>query len=160
MSNLKFIYSIIFISLSAWVIYAYITTTEIIQSQQAYAHIINISGKQRMLSQKTTLIAKRYYETDDPVLKIHLIELYELMKKDHHEIANTHITSDEIATIYHQPPINLNNKIEDYLNLIAYFIENKDRETLEQLETVSFELLPQINKPYISLNRRVIKRTP
>ncbi len=146
MFNLKYIYSIIFISLSGWVIYAYITTTEIIQSQQAYAHIINISGKQRMLSQKTTLIAKRYFETDDQGLKNHLIELYELMKKDHREISSTHITSDEIAAIYHQPPINLNNKVESYLNLIAHFIDSKDRATLKQIEIASFKLLPEINK--------------
>lgn len=146
MFNLKYIYSIIFISLSLWVIYAYITTTEIIQAQEIYAHIINISGKQRMLSQKTALIAKRYYETNDPALKQHLTELYELMKHDHHEIATTHITSSKIAAIYQTPPDNLNKKIADYLNLISSFIENKDRKTLDEIEQASFKLLPKINK--------------
>lgn len=146
MLNLKYIYGIIFISLSAWVIYAYVTTTEIIQSQEIYAHIINISGKQRMLSQKTTLIAKRYYETGDEKLKAHLIELYRLMKKDHREIANTHLTSEQITDIYYKPPINLNKKVEDYLNLVARFIESKDQKTLKEMEAASFELLPQINQ--------------
>jgi len=145
MFNLKYIYSIIFISLSAWVIYAYITTTEIIQSQKTYAHIINISGKQRMLSQKTMLIAKRYYETGDPALKKHLIDLYTLMKDDHHEIINTHLTSEEITAIYHRPPGNLNEKVEHYLDLLASFIESKDSRTLVEIEDTSFKLLPQIN---------------
>ncbi len=145
MFNLKYIYSIIFISLSAWVIYAYVTTTEIIQSQKTYAHIINISGKQRMLSQKTTLIAKRYYETDDPELKKHLTDLYRQMKRDHREIVNTHLTSDEITAIYHQPPNNLNEKVEHYLALLARFIKTKDSKTLKEIEDASFKLLPQIN---------------
>lgn len=146
MFKLKYIYGIIFLSLSAWVIYAYVTTTEIIQSQKIYAHIINISGKQRMLSQKTTLIAKRYYETGDEELKTHLIELYQLMKKEHQELTNTHLTSEKINAIYHLPPDNLNKKIEDYLNLIAHFIKNKNGETLKEIETASFKLLPLINK--------------
>lgn len=145
MFNLKYIYSIIFISLSAWVVYAYVTTTEIIQSQKTYAHIINISGKQRMLSQKTTLIAKRYYETDNPELKKHLVELYQQMKRDHHEIINTHLTSDKITAIYHQSPDNLNKKIEHYLSLLADFIKTRDSRILKEIEDASLKLLPQIN---------------
>ncbi len=145
MFNLKYIYTIIFISLSVWVIYAYLTTTEIIQSQKTYAHIINISGKQRMLSQKTTLIAKRYYETKDEELKSHLIELYNLMKQDHYEIVTTHMTSEQISAIYYHPPVNLNKKIEHYLELLSSFIKNMDSKTLKEIESSSFELLPQIN---------------
>ncbi len=146
MTSLKYIYSIVFISLTAWVIYAYITTTEIIQSQKIYAHIINISGNQRMYSQKTALIAKRYYETGDRALKDHLIEVYNRMKQDYHEISSTHITSKKISNIYFQPPDNLNKKTENYLNLIASFIKNKDLKTLREIETSSFKLLPKINK--------------
>ncbi len=157
--NLKYIYGIIFISLSAWVVYAYVTTTEIIQSQKNYAHIINISGKQRMLSQKTTLIAKRYYETGDPELKKHLIELYWLMKKDHQEIVNTHLVSEDIKAVYRQSPDNLNEKVESYLELLADFIENKDPEILKQIEKASFELLPQINKTVYMFENESNKKT-
>jgi len=143
--NIKYIYIVIFISLSGWVIYAYLTTTEIIQSHKAYAHIINISGKQRMLSQKTALIARRYYETDDPEFKKNLIGLYDLMKYDHNEIISTHLTSEQITAIYHHSPANLNNKIERYLNLLSSFIETKNSKTLKDIETSSFELLPHID---------------
>ena len=146
MFNLKIIYSIIFVSLSAWVVYAYITTTEIIQSQETYAHIINISGKQRMLSQKTALIAKRYYESDDPALRKHLVGLYKLMRRDHQDIVTSHLTSEKIKAIYFQPPDNLNIKLEHFLNLLASFIETKDGHTLKKIENTSFELLPEINR--------------
>jgi len=145
MINIKYIYSIIFISLSGWAIYAYLTTTEIIQSQKTYAHIINISGKQRMLSQKTALIAKRFYETKNQALKNHLIELYNLMEKDHHEIISTYITSDRIKAIYYQSPKRLNKSTEYYLSLVSNFIKTPDAIVLKELELASYELLPKIN---------------
>jgi len=144
MLNIKFSYAIVFISLACWAVYAYLTTTEIIQSQNKYAHIINISGKQRMLSQKTTLIAKRFYETNNQEFKTHLIELYDLMKQDHNEIVSQYLTFEQAAAIYHSPG-DLKNKIDHYLILLSSFIHNGDRKTLQQIEKISFELLPQIN---------------
>jgi len=98
-----------------------------------------------MLSQKTALIAKRYYETDDPGFKKYLIELHDLMKHDHYEIISTHLTSEQITAIYLHPPVNLNNKVEHYLNLLSSFIETKDNKTLKEIETLSFKLLPHID---------------
>jgi len=146
MLNIKFSYLIVFISLACWAVYAYITTTEIIQSQNKFAHIINISGKQRMLSQKTALIAKRFYETDKREFNEHLIELYELMKQDHNEIVSKYLTFERAATIYHNSPANLKNKIDHYLRLLFKFINNGDLKTLEEIEKASFDLLPHINK--------------
>ena len=60
--DLKKIYILIFITLALWSIFAYNTITNLINSQKIYAEIINLSGKQRMLSQKTTLIGKRFLE--------------------------------------------------------------------------------------------------
>ena len=70
--DLKKIYTLIFITLALWSIFAYNTITNLIKSQKIYAEIINLSGKQRMLSQKTTLIGKRYIEENNPDLKSHL----------------------------------------------------------------------------------------
>jgi len=145
MLNIKFSYAVVFISLACWAVYAYLTTTEIIQNQNKYAHIINISGKQRMLSQKTALIAKRYYETNNQVFKKHLIELYDLMKQDHNEIVSKYLTFEKAAAIYHHFPGDLKNKIDLYLILLSSFISNGDRKTLEKIEEISFELLPHIN---------------
>ena len=46
--DLKAIYIIIFVTLAGWSIFAYITMTSLINSQDIYAKIINLSGKQRM----------------------------------------------------------------------------------------------------------------
>lgn len=145
MFNLKIVYSVIFISLSAWVVYGYITTTEIIQNHKKYAHIINKSGKQRMLSQKTALIAKRYYETGRPELKGHLIELSKLMQRDHDEIVEKYLTSGNIKAIYLSSPVNLNERIKQYLIMLSSFIQTKDESVLKDIENTSFKLLPLLN---------------
>jgi len=80
-----------------------------IHNQEIYAEIINLSGKQRMLSQKTTLIAKRYFETKDESLKNHLKELISLMKNDYFYISNN-LTSKEISEIYFSKNDNLDKK--------------------------------------------------
>lgn len=145
MINPKTVYSVVFISLSLWMIYAYLTTTEIIKSQKKYAHIINVSGKQRMLSQKTTLIAKRYYETKDPLLKSHLNELYHLMKNDHNEIISKYLTSNKIKNIYFDDPVNLDDNIQLYFSQIEQFMTKMDMQILSTLEITSFKLLSKLN---------------
>lgn len=93
--TLRYIYFIVFISLIAWAFFAYFTMNSQIHSQEIYAKIINLSGKQRMLSQKTTLIAKRYFESKDEFLKNHLKELINIMKNDYFYITNN-LTSENM----------------------------------------------------------------
>jgi len=98
-----------------------------------------------MLSQKTALIAKLYYETKKTKLKNHLTDLYTTMMQDHSEIINNHLNSEKSASIYYHAPYNLNREINNYLYLISRFLEQEDKETLNKIEASSFSLLPKIN---------------
>lgn len=142
--DLKKIYILIFITLAAWSIFAYNTITYLIKNQKIYAEIINLSGKQRMLSQKTTLIGKRYLEEKKPELKTHLNELSTLMKKDHQYIMN-HLTSEKIHKIYFNKPYNLDYEVKNYLKLLDDFYQSENLETLKEIEQISFNLLPKLN---------------
>lgn len=102
--SIKSVYIIIFTSLISWAFFAYCTMSNQIHNQEIYAEIINLSGKQRMLSQKTALITKRYYESKDENLKNHLIELIGLMSKEHSYIIE-HLTSEEIKIYIFQKKI-------------------------------------------------------
>ena len=146
MLNHKYIYILVFSSLAGWAIFAYFTTTKIIQSQQEYANIINISGKQRMLSQKTALIAKRYYEEKDDKLKEHLHGLYLLMKSDHEYIVNEHVLSKKIIKIYHSKPKTLNLKVLKYLELLLSFLDQPKESILTNIEIHSYALLPLLDE--------------
>ena len=145
MLNHKYIYIIVFSSLAGWAVFAYITTTQIIKSQQNFANIINIAGKQRMLSQKIPLIATRFYDSRDKEVKNHLISLYDEMKLDHAHITTMHTHSVATTELYYEEPKQLNAKVEHYLELVAKFIEDEELSSLFQIDSFSFTLLPILN---------------
>ena len=107
--NIKVAYGVFFLSIVFWSFFAYYTMNQLILSQEIYANIINLSGKQRMLSQKTTLISKRVYESNDFLLEEHLRELIDTMKSDHAFIIK-HLTTENLNNIYFQKPCGLNER--------------------------------------------------
>ena len=144
MRIIKVSYLIIFISLLFWATFAFVTMNQQIANQQVYAKLINISGKQRMLSQKTALIAKRIFETKDPQLIIHFDFLTTLMKKDHaFLLKNT--SSQHIKDIYLQTPYNLDKNVKIYFQLLDSFHIKNDLQTVEKIEEYSFSLLEKLN---------------
>ncbi|MCW8901770.1 MAG: diguanylate cyclase [Gammaproteobacteria bacterium] len=142
MVNLKYIYAFVFASLAGWAIFAYITTTDIIKNQQQYAKVINKTGSQRMLSQKITLLAYRFYETRDKEHKSHLLSLYSLMRSEHEKIISLYVKSDVTKALYFEKPRQLNNKVEQYFKNVEEFIAHEELSLLYKLESSSFSLLP------------------
>lgn len=142
--DLKKIYILIFITLALWSIFAYNTITHLIKSQKIYAEIINLSGKQRMLSQKTTIIGKRYLEENNIELKEHLKELIDLMEKEHNYIIN-HLTSEKIKKIYFEQHYNLDYEVKNYIMMLKKFYDTENINILKEIEKTSFELLPKLN---------------
>ena len=142
--DLKKVYIIVFLTLAFWTIFAYCTMNQLIKSQEVYAKLINISGKQRMLSQKTTLISKRYFESNDIELKEHLRSLIELMKKDHNYLI-AHIPSNKIQKVYYSKNHQLDNRVNEYFKLLDNFYKNKDIDTLKAIENYSFKLLFELD---------------
>ena len=156
--NLKYIYFIVFSSLIAWAFFAYFTMNTQIRNQEIYAKIINLSGKQRMLSQKITLIAKRYFESKDENLKIHLKELINLMKEDYFYISNN-LTSKEVWNIYFSPNDNLDKKVKNYFELVEQFYKSNDFNLLKEIEKDSFELLPLLDKAVYAFQKESDEKT-
>ena len=143
-SRLKLVYIIVFLSLALWAIFAYYTMNELIKSQEGYANIINISGKQRMLSQKTTLMAKRSFETKDKKLISHTIELITLMKNDH-DFLISNLSSSHMEDIYFSQKYNLDKKVKKYFLLFENFLKDMNKKNLQKIEEYSFTLLPNLN---------------
>ncbi|HFU75582.1 MAG TPA: hypothetical protein ENK66_04975, partial [Arcobacter sp.] len=142
--SLKQIYVIVFLSLIFWAFFAFYTMNQLIASQEKYANLINISGKQRMLSQKTTLMVKRYLETQDKKLFIHSMELHSLMENDHNYILKN-LTSQEIKSIYYNEPYLLDKKLQLYFSLLDSFHKKPTKNLANQIESYSFDLLPKLN---------------
>jgi len=144
MLNIKISYLIVVFSLVFWSTFAYFTMYEQISNQQQYAKLINISGKQRMLSQKTTLIAKRIFETNNKQLTQHFNELVTIMKSDHQFILSN-LTTQHMKQIYFNQPYFLDNNVQNYFTLLDKFLNNKNLQTLQELENYSFILLDNLN---------------
>jgi len=142
--NIRIVYFIVFLSLVGWAYFAYHTLSTQITNQKIYAKIINLSGKQRMLSQKTALIAKRLFEKPTKELDTHFKELISTMKNDHVFIINN-LTSLKMKSIYFSEEYNLNKKVEDYVILIEDFNDKRDYTNLNKVVEYSFNLLPKLN---------------
>ena len=142
--NIKISYAIVFISLAFWAFFAFFTMNQLIDSQKTYGKIINLSGKQRMLSQKTTLMAKRYFETYDKKILNHLKKLINTMKNDHQFLINN-LTSEHMKNIYLSTPYKLDKNVIHYFQLLDEFLLIQSSELLLKLQDYSFELLPKLN---------------
>ncbi len=140
----KISYLIIAISLTLWGLYAYFTINQLIQTQNTYENLIKISQKQQLLSQKTALIASRYFEEKNSSLKEHLEQLTLFMKSEHLFLVDN-LQSQSLRDIYLYDQNNINKNISYYLSLLEQFHTNSDLATLNKIKSYSFEILPRLN---------------
>ncbi len=144
LKKLTLVYFIVFLSLVFWAFFAYSTMNQMISSQKIYAKIINITGKQRMLSQRTALMAKLSFEngTSDYIDKT--AHLLNQMKGDHKFIISN-ITSNEIKDIYFKKPNYLDFHVQAYFKSVDNFLSNKSKENLLRVEEFSNDILPRLD---------------
>ncbi len=116
--------------ISIFITLTFISMYKFLNVQSSYAAIINISGKQRMLSQRIALYANSltYYELDSCRLYAKdittLVEAIDLMQNVHNALLNgnksfTDISevdlSKAIYNIYYQPPFRLGEQVNKFL---------------------------------------------
>ena len=130
-------YWIAFIILGLWATFAFYTMHSLISSQQKFGKLINLSGKQRMLSQKTSLHAHIIDEkgTEHETL----IKLVNLMKTDHYFITSN-LTSETLQKYYFEKN-GLDFQVKHYFNLLDSFLLDQNKKLLEEITHYSFMLL-------------------
>lgn len=142
-NNLKIVYTIVFLSLSFWAIFAYVTMNELISSQQIYAKLINISGKQRMLSQKSALLAKQVFENKNNFLLTHANDLINEMKDNHKYLLKT-IPSTDLKDVYFGSN-SLDKNVQKYFKYYDNYLKDFSKQSLNTVEKYSFTLLPKLH---------------
>lgn len=174
-SILRYTIALGLIAISA--IVAGISVQTLIMEQKKSASVINLSGMQRMHSQRIALFANTLVATEDSLeieRQKRVIEgLRNKMMIIHHALLNGNdslnlpkIQSDEIFKMYFESPINLNEQVEDYLKEVDIFINATDSTTQANAfiiinKTASSQLLLSLNQmvnQYVRETNETIRR--
>ncbi len=121
---------------------AFLNVKDIIASIKNEGKIINLSGKQRMLSQKIVLLMQNYLEDKNEVTKNDLIESIEQIKNSHNYLVKTS-SSDMVENSYYKSGLDL--ELKKFISLSYEIIESKDKKTLNRLQTISQSLLIKLD---------------
>jgi len=131
----KYIFALTLIAIFA--ILAYINLASIIDTQQNDGKVINMSGKQRMLSQKIVIYAiKKDFDNLEKTVK--------LMKDLHNKLLTLKM-SKEIKGIYYSKPILLNETIELYLKSAKQYAKTRDKKSFNYIIDNSQKLLKNLD---------------
>ncbi|MCD6432818.1 MAG: PAS domain S-box protein [Sulfurimonas sp.] len=131
----KYIFALSLIAIFS--VAAYLNLVKLIDSQSDDAKTINISGQQRMISQKIALFAI-YYKTKK------LKETVDLMDDSHTYLLSLEM-NDEIKAIYFSKPMMLDKKVKKYIAKSRSFLEKRDGSSLNYILTNSQPLLKDLN---------------
>ena len=125
---------------------AYYNLNHMIESQENDGRMINISGRQRMLSQKIALYAI-YYKTKN------LYENIRLMEKSHDLLVHSPM-NEALRKLYFESPVNLDERVRKYLFHAKRFYENHDGRSLNYVLKHSQPLLYDLDKA-VSIYQKV-----
>jgi diguanylate cyclase (GGDEF)-like protein len=135
---------LLFIAIISFVIY--LTLKRELAEQKVSAYIINLSGRQRMLSQFIAVNAleyKKYSSVDKAkILKKSIAE----MREAHHFLINLPHISTELQSLYYEP-INTHIRLNSYLALAESIVtKNNNDEDLKTLLKRRHTLLASLEK--------------
>ena len=108
-----------------------------------YAKIINISGKQRMLSQRLVILSNNYYLEKDQSSKIEFQNALKEIRAAHKYLL-TKIFTPQLQSLYFKEGLDKN--LKNYLSNFDKLLETNDISYIDEARESSTAILIQLNK--------------
>lgn len=117
----------------------YFNLEEITTARKISAALINLSGRQRMLSQRTAFLCLRLVCSRQPTerekLRENLLEAIAHMEKSHGDLIDTNSTinlfsppSPAVRAMYFEAPLHLDKQVREYIDRIRKIVQVPDAE--------------------------------
>lgn len=117
----------------------YFNLEEITTARKISAALINLSGRQRMLSQRTAFLCLRLVGSRQPTerekLRKNLLEAIALMEKSHSDLIDTNSSinlfsppSPAVRAMYFEAPLHLDKQVREYIDRIKTIVRLPDPE--------------------------------
>ena len=121
---------------------AFLNVKDIISSIKDEGKIINLSGKQRMLSQKIVLLMQNYLENNAETTKNELIGNIKLLENSHKYLMKNS-PKEIVENLYLKSDLDL--ELSEFIALTYEILEKKDKKIMIVLQTTSQSLLIKLN---------------
>ncbi len=136
----RYIPAVILIAL--FVIGTNILSHKMIVSNEENGKIINISGKQRMLSQKLVIVASNFLKKSNNQNKV-ILEKTMSEVRDAHKYLSTKVFNQELDDIYNKYSLSMN--LKNYLYLFEQILNKKDMNSLKSARANASTVLIQLD---------------
>ena len=141
--------------IAIFVIFANYLSREIIKSNKEYAKIINISGKQRMLSQRLIILASNYHTSKLDYQKKEFLETLKDMESAHNFLLNE-ISTKRLEEIYFKESLDKN--LKNYLLNFHNLIKNNNKKYLDNAIKNSKAILLQLDSAVKEYEKDSVKQ--
>ncbi len=140
--NLKKLYLLAICTMSGSVILSNYLSNQMITSNAQYSKLINLSGKQRMLSQRLIILAKGYYLNQNDKTKLALITRLEEFKTTHKYLLTQILTKQQHTTYFQD---SLDSDLKLYISHFYNLLKSNEINYLYLSRDTSKDLLDKLN---------------
>lgn len=138
-------YRLALLGIFIFVLIAVFNMVYMLSNHTKYAKLINISGKQRMLSQQITLFVSMIKSDPNQDIKKHMDSAIAQMRYNHNTIISSDI-SEDIKSLYLNPPLNIDKLLNEFLTLAETSAQTKEDIHIEKLFVMRKNILDSLDK--------------